>query len=91
MLRPIPWPDQRAHDRQPGGLDVLLDRVRDVAEAVAAGTARTGVSSDSSVARSSFSATGVDRPDRERARGVGHPAVERHADVDREDVAAPSL
>ena len=39
-------------------------------------------------ARAGSAATRVDLAHGERARGVGDPAVERHADVDRDDVAA---
>ena len=50
----------------------------------------TPACSDSSVARSRFCACSLDLVHREGARGVGHPAVERHADVDRDDVARAS-
>ena len=79
--------DQRPDDGEPGRLGRPLDGRRDVADVVAG--SRLG---DPGRERRLADVEqplrlGVDLAHRERVRGVGHEAVERHADVDRDDVA----
>ena len=87
-----PVADQGADDREALRLDRALDRGGDVAEVVArAASARRRRRAPPRVTSSSFARVGIDRPDRDRDRRVGDPAVLDHADVDREDVAALQL
>ena len=85
MLAPDAVADQRADDREPGALDARLDRVRDVAQAVAGPALRrrrrTATPRSPS---SSFAATGVIRPTGNvRAASATQPSSD-DADVDRE-------
>src|SRR4051794_27345746 len=83
--------DERAHDREPLGLDDGLDRMRDVAEAVPRADPLDGGVQRGLGRREQLARERGDRPDGEGAGGVGDPAVEDHADVDGEDVPAAEL
>ena len=76
---------------KPSASTCCLDRVRDVAEAVAGDALRHGREQRALGRLEQLLRDRRDRPDRERARRVGDPAVEHDADVDREDVAALEL
>ena len=79
--------DERADDRHALALDARLDGVRDVAEAVPGPRLLDGVEQRLLGDLEQLLGDRADLADRERARAVGDPAVERHADVDRDDVA----
>ena len=84
-------PDERADDREPGGLGGGLDRVGDVAEPIT-GDALLDTGEERLLGRlEQVRRGGADRADGERAGGVRDPAVERDADVEGDDVAALEL
>ena len=83
--------DERAHDREPLSLDVLLYGVRDVAEAVAGPALLDGGEQRALGARNRRVAIGETKPTgKVRAASATHPSY-MNADVDREDVAAREL
>src|SRR3954469_19253260 len=86
-----PMPDQGLDDREAVGLDLALDRRRDIADVVADANLLDRL--EQRFARGLHEPRGDrrDRPDRHRHGGVRDPAVEDDADVDREDVAALKL
>src|SRR3954452_12787590 len=83
--------DQRADDREALGLDVLLDGVRDVAEAVARAALLDGGEQRALGHVEELGSDRRDLADGEGAGGVGHPAVLHDADVDGDDVSAVEL
>ncbi len=88
-VAPNAMADQRAHDRKAVlGLDVMLDRVTDVADVVAGHTLRHRQVQRLLGDGQQLLRDRRDRADREGARGVCHPAVLDDADVDRQDVPA---
>src|SRR5215212_3265273 len=90
-LAPDAVPDERADDREALRLDVPLDRVRDVTEAIARHALRHRREQRLLGRLEQLLRDRRDRPDRERARGIRDPAVVHDADVDRQDVAALEL
>ena len=85
---PDPVAHQRAHDREPLGLDVLLDRVGDVAEPVPDPALLHRREQRAGGDLQQLRGDRRDLADRERPRRVGHPAVVDDADVHRQYVAA---
>src|SRR3954447_1608366 len=83
-----PVADERPHDREALALDAVLHRVRDVAEAAPRPAMLDRVEQRRLRDVHELLGDRRDRADRERARRVGDPVVEDHADVDRDDVAA---
>ena len=87
----MPWPTSERTIERPCGLDVLLDGVGDVAEAVADAALLDGGEQRALGHVQQLQRDRRDVADREGAGGVGDPAVLHDADVDGQDVAAREL